>query len=78
MLATRETENCKIPGALEILRREMANSDENSIHMSENIVQKREKILVCGSEITVRRIYVLYGSYRVGWVYESSYLKLLY
>lgn len=72
MLATHESENCKIPGALDILRKVMANSDESSIHMSENIVQKREKILSCGSEITVRRIYVLYGSYRVGWVLHRT------
>ena len=71
MLATKETEYSKVADALEILRRSM-NSDENT-RTSENTVQKKEKILICGNEVTVRRLYVLYGAYRVGWVSSNIY-----
>ncbi len=44
------------------------NGGEKSQETSENIVQKMEKVTINGHEVLVRRVYVLYGSYRVGWV----------
>ena len=56
-------------GPVAILRREMGL--ENNLE-SDEVVYKRDSITVCGIELVVRRVFVLYGSYRVGWVHDAD------
>jgi hypothetical protein len=52
-----------------ILRREMGL--EHGLE-SDDVVYKRETINVAGLDTSVRRVFVLYGSYRVGWVHDAD------
>lgn len=74
IITTKLNENYKNTSALEILRKEMLSVkiNENEINKSENIVIKNEKITSNNNEISIRRIYVLYGTYRVGWVLDCD------
>jgi hypothetical protein len=66
----------KINGTLEILRKEIILAGKSSYQdrlRSENIVQKEEKIISpMKGEMTIRRVYMLYGAYRVGWVVDDD------
>jgi uncharacterized membrane protein YgcG len=64
-------------GTLDILRKEIILAGKSSYQdriKSENIVQKEERILIPnhGQEIIIRRVYMLYGAYRIGWVVDDD------
>jgi hypothetical protein len=73
-ISIRSKETEVMPGALDILRKEMTLDRSNGTSVNDNVVLKHENILICGTEATVRRIYCLYGAYRIGWVFFFCYL----
>lgn len=60
-----KVEECPV----DILRREMGL--ENGIE-GDDVVYKRETLSLNGSEVAVRRVFVMYGGYRVGWVHDAD------
>jgi len=62
--------------ALDTLRQEMALG-QDGLQASDSVVQKKEVVRIGGTEVTVRRLFVLFGSYRVGWVMDSDVLNCM-
>lgn len=62
-----EHKTCECP--VDILKREMGL--ENGLE-SDDVVYKRELNNAGGTEVSVRRVFVLYGSYRIGWVHDAD------
>eukprot|EP00603_Paraphysomonas_imperforata_P002902 CAMPEP_0114428252 /NCGR_PEP_ID=MMETSP0103-20121206/8824_1 /TAXON_ID=37642 ORGANISM="Paraphysomonas imperforata, Strain PA2" /NCGR_SAMPLE_ID=MMETSP0103 /ASSEMBLY_ACC=CAM_ASM_000201 /LENGTH=887 /DNA_ID=CAMNT_0001597451 /DNA_START=65 /DNA_END=2728 /DNA_ORIENTATION=+ len=61
----KKTSECPV----EILRREMGL--ENGLE-SDDVVYKREIMNLEGVDVSIRRVFVVYGSYRVGWVHDAD------
>lgn len=74
IITTKLNENEKLNNSIEILRKEinLIKLNEFNKNKSENIVIKNERIQINQEEITIRRVYILYGLYRVGWVLDSD------
>lgn len=76
----KKLDTIKLNGTLEILRKEISiagKASYNELLKNENVVLKEEKIEIHGREMTVRRVYMLFGAYRIGWVIDDDILHCM-